>query len=70
MDIKIEGLTVEIMRDGLQRANKARLHILDEMDKALSEPRTELSRFAPQIITIKINPAKIGEVIGPKGKTG
>jgi polyribonucleotide nucleotidyltransferase len=69
MDIKIEGLTVEIMREALQRAHKARMHILDEMDKAITEPRQTLSQFAPRIITIKINPSKIGEVIGPKGKT-
>ncbi|MBV9772661.1 MAG: polyribonucleotide nucleotidyltransferase, partial [Gemmatimonadetes bacterium] len=69
MDIKIEGLTVELMREALQKANRARMHILDEMDKALTEPRPELSRYAPRIITVKINPAKIGEVIGPKGKT-
>jgi polyribonucleotide nucleotidyltransferase len=69
MDIKIEGLTVEIMREALQRANRARLHILDEMDKAISTPRSELSRYAPRILTIKINPSKIGEIIGPKGKT-
>jgi polyribonucleotide nucleotidyltransferase len=69
MDIKIEGLTVEIMRDALRRANRARLHILDEMDKAISEPRAELSLYAPRIITVKINPSKIGEIIGPKGKT-
>ena len=69
MDIKIEGLTVEIMREALERAHRARIHILDEMDKALTEPREELSEYAPRIISIKINPAKIGEVIGPKGKT-
>ncbi|MBW3629589.1 MAG: polyribonucleotide nucleotidyltransferase [Gemmatimonadetes bacterium] len=69
MDIKIEGLTVDIMREALQRANKARLHILDVMDQAISEARTELSIYAPRIITMKINPAKIGEIIGPKGKT-
>ncbi|HEV2130299.1 MAG TPA: polyribonucleotide nucleotidyltransferase [Longimicrobiaceae bacterium] len=69
MDIKIEGLTIEIMREALQRARRARLHILDEMDKALAEPRGELSQYAPRILTLKINPAKIGEVIGPKGKT-
>jgi len=69
MDIKIEGLTVELMRDALQKANRARMHILDEMEKALPAPRPELSRYAPRIITIKINPAKIGEIIGPKGKT-
>ncbi len=69
MDIKIEGLTLEIMREALQRANRARMHILDEMEKAISAPREELSAYAPRIITIKINPSKIGEIIGPKGKT-
>ncbi|MEX2583077.1 MAG: polyribonucleotide nucleotidyltransferase [Gemmatimonadota bacterium] len=69
MDIKIEGLTIEIMREALQRATRARLHILDEMEKAIKEPSTELSQYAPRIITIKINPSKIGEIIGPKGKT-
>jgi polyribonucleotide nucleotidyltransferase len=69
MDIKIEGLTLDIIRDALTRAQKGRMHILDEMDKALAAPREELSRYAPRIITVKINPAKIGEVIGPKGKT-
>jgi polyribonucleotide nucleotidyltransferase len=69
MDIKIVGLTVEIMREALERAQRARLHILDEMDKAIAAPREELSKYAPRILTIKINPAKIGEIIGPKGKT-
>ncbi len=69
MDIKIEGLTVDIMKEALQRARKARLHILDVMDGAIKEGRGELSEFAPRIITIHINPEKIGEVIGPKGKT-
>jgi polyribonucleotide nucleotidyltransferase len=69
MDIKIEGLTIEIMREALERAHRARLHILDEMAKAIGEPRQELSRYAPRILTIKINPSKIGEIIGPKGKT-
>ncbi len=69
MDIKIEGLTLEIMRQALERAQRARLHILDEMDRAIAGPRAELSQYAPRIITLKINPAKIGEIIGPKGKT-
>jgi polyribonucleotide nucleotidyltransferase len=69
MDIKIEGLSLELMRDALQKANRARLHILDEMAKVLPEPRADLSQYAPRIITIKIDPSKIGEVIGPKGKT-
>jgi polyribonucleotide nucleotidyltransferase len=69
MDIKIEGLTLEIIREALERARRARLHILDVMEAAIAGARTELSQYAPRIITIKINPAKIGEVIGPKGKT-
>ena len=70
MDIKIEeGLSLEIIREALKRANKARMHILDEMDKALPASREELSVYAPRIITIKVNPSKIGEIIGPKGKT-
>jgi polyribonucleotide nucleotidyltransferase len=69
MDIKIQGLTLEIMRDALQRAKKGRMHILGEMKKALTGPRDEMSEWAPRIITLQINPEKIGEVIGPKGKT-
>jgi polyribonucleotide nucleotidyltransferase len=69
MDIKITGLTLEIMRDALQRARRGRLHILNEMKNALTEARAELSQWAPRIITIQINPEKIGEIIGPKGKT-
>jgi polyribonucleotide nucleotidyltransferase len=69
MDIKIEGLTVEVMREALERARRGRMHILDEMDRALAQPRAELSQWAPRIITMRINPEKIGEVIGPKGKT-
>ena len=69
MDIKIEGLTVEIMKEALQRANRARLHILDKMDAVITEARSELSEYAPRIISIMINPEKIGDVIGPKGKT-
>ena len=69
MDIKIEGLSLELMHDALQRANRARMHILGEMEKVLAAPREELSQYAPRIITIKVDPAKIGEIIGPKGKT-
>jgi polyribonucleotide nucleotidyltransferase len=68
MDIKIEGLTLDIMREALERARRGRMHILDRMDEVISTPRPELSRWAPRIITIRINPEKIGEVIGPKGK--
>jgi len=69
MDIKIEGLTVEIMSEALQRAKKGRMHILDLMEQALAEPRSDLSQYAPRIVSIQINPEKIGEIIGPKGKT-
>jgi polyribonucleotide nucleotidyltransferase len=69
MDMKVEGLTLETMRDALTQANRARMHILDEMDEVLPEARKELSRYAPRIITIKVPPSKIGEIIGPKGKT-
>jgi polyribonucleotide nucleotidyltransferase len=69
MDIKIEGLTVELMTEALQRARSGRLHILDEMEKGLSGARAELSEWAPRIITVQVNPEKIGEIIGPKGKT-
>jgi len=68
MDIKIEGLTVDIMREALERARRGRMHILDRMDETISAARPALSRWAPRIITVRINPEKIGEVIGPKGK--
>ena len=69
IDIKIEGLTVPIMSEALQRAKKGRMHILELMNQALSEPRSDLSQYAPRIVSIQINPEKIGEIIGPKGKT-
>ena len=69
MDIKIDGLTLEIMADALERARKARLHILGEMNKALQSARPDLSQYAPRIFTLMIKPDKIGDVIGPKGKT-
>lgn len=69
MDIKIEGLNMEILREALGRAHRGRLHILDIMDQTIDSARGELSPFAPRIITITVNPEKIGEIIGPKGKT-
>ena len=69
MDIKIQGLTFEIMQEALERARKARLHILDVMDQTLAAGRDDLSPWAPRIVSIQINPEKIGEIIGPKGKT-
>lgn len=67
MDIKIEGITNEIMHIALNKAKSARLHILNVMQQALSKPRKEISEFAPRIHTIKINPEKIKDVIGKGG---
>ncbi len=69
MDIKIEGLDLAIMREALEQAREGRLHILKEMQKGLAQPRPELSPYAPRIMTMMINPEKIGDLIGPKGKT-
>jgi polyribonucleotide nucleotidyltransferase len=69
MDIKIAGLTHDIMEEALRRAHKGRMHILDKMEGAITAPRDELSEWAPRIVSIQINPSKIGEIIGPKGKT-
>ena len=68
MDIKIEGLDLKIMEEALAQAKDGRLHILAEMDKTLSAPRTEMSKYAPRIVTVQIPVDKIGELIGPKGK--
>jgi polyribonucleotide nucleotidyltransferase len=67
MDIKIEGITREIMQVALQHARNARLHILGEMAKVITQARPEMSEWAPTIITIKIDPEKIREVIGKGG---
>jgi polyribonucleotide nucleotidyltransferase len=69
MDIKIEGLDLKIVKEALAQAREGRLHILGEMGKALAEPRSDLSPYAPRIVTMTINPEKIGDLIGPKGKT-
>ncbi|MHB1224300.1 MAG: polyribonucleotide nucleotidyltransferase [Gemmatimonadaceae bacterium] len=69
MDIKIQGLDLSIMQEALAQARLGRLHILGEMDKALAAPREELSPYAPRIVTVQISPEKIGDLIGPKGKT-
>ena len=69
MDIKIDGITAEIMKAALAQAKVGRLHILGEMNKALAVSREEMSDFAPRIITFKIDPSKIREVIGKGGAT-
>jgi polyribonucleotide nucleotidyltransferase len=69
MDIKITGVTQEIMRSALEQAKRAREFILGRMLEAISEPRTELAGHAPRITTVKINPEYIGMVIGKGGET-
>ena len=69
MDMKITGLSVEVIAKAIQQALPARIHILEEMLKAISEPREELSPYAPRLLTMKIDPDLIGMVIGPSGKT-
>ena len=69
MDIKIQGITNEIMEKALAQANHGRLHILGEMNKAIDASREDVSEFAPRYITIKINPDKIRDVIGKGGAT-
>jgi polyribonucleotide nucleotidyltransferase len=69
MDIKIDGITEEIMRTALAQAHKGRMHILGEMAKVISAPRGEMSEYAPRLLTIKIHPDKIREVIGKGGAT-
>lgn len=69
MDIKIAGLSQDILKDALEQARKGRLFILERMMQAISKPREELSPYAPRIITMTIDPEKIRDVIGPGGKT-
>jgi DNA polymerase III epsilon subunit family exonuclease len=67
MDIKVKGINEAIIRTGLQKAHEARMAILDKMDAVISTSRTEMSNYAPRIITIKINPEKIRDIIGKGG---
>lgn len=70
MDIKIHGLTRPIVEEAIQRTREARLYIMDEvMSKAISKPREEVGEYAPKIVQIQIDPAKIGDVVGQRGKT-
>jgi polyribonucleotide nucleotidyltransferase len=68
MDIKVRGITFEIMEQALQQAHQARLFILDKMLEVMQEPREDISQFAPRISKLQINPEKIGALIGPGGK--
>jgi polyribonucleotide nucleotidyltransferase len=69
LDIKIEGLSYDLIRKTLHRAKEARGKILDMMEETISEPRREISKNAPRLLTVKIDPEKIGKLIGPGGKT-
>jgi len=69
MDIKIQGITKEIMQVALAQAKEARMHILGKMQEAMSEANTQVSDFAPKLFTMKINPEKIRDVIGKGGAT-
>lgn len=68
LDLKLRGLPHKIMAEAVEKARIARLHILAEMAKTIAAPRADLSKYAPRIITLKINPEKIGALIGPGGK--
>mgnify|MGYP006285496459 CR=1 FL=1 len=68
MDIKIAGIPQEVLARALEQAKDARLHILEQMDEVLPQPRSEMSKYAPQLEIVEINPEKIREVIGPGGK--
>ncbi|HEX4012645.1 MAG TPA: polyribonucleotide nucleotidyltransferase [Candidatus Cybelea sp.] len=68
MDIKVQGVTIDILREAMEQARKSRYFIIDKLAETIAEPRAELSPFAPRMIVIKINPAKIKDVIGPGGK--
>jgi len=68
MDVKISGVNREILKKALDQAKAGRLHILEKMKEAIAKPRSELSPYAPRVVTIMINPDKIREVIGPGGK--
>jgi polyribonucleotide nucleotidyltransferase len=69
MDMKITGLSMDVVAKAIQQAKPARMHILEAMLKTIAEPRSELSPYAPRLLTIKIDPELIGLVIGPSGKT-
>jgi polyribonucleotide nucleotidyltransferase len=69
MDIKVDGLTRQILEAALEQAKRGRIHILDKMDAAISAPRDEVSIYAPRIVTMQIKPDKVRDIIGPGGKT-
>jgi polyribonucleotide nucleotidyltransferase len=68
MDIKVQGVTVQIMREAMEEAKKSRYFIIDKLAETIAEPNKELSKYAPRMIVVQINPDKIKDVIGPGGK--
>ena len=68
LDVKVDGLTLEMIRETLSKATKARLHVLDATNAVIDKPRSDLSQYAPRILITKISPDRIGELIGPGGK--
>lgn len=68
MDIKVQGITLDIMREAMEQARKSRYFIIDKLAETIAQPREQLSQFAPRMIIVKIDPAKIKDVIGPGGK--
>ena len=68
MDIKIDGISREVLEEALEKAKQARLYILGKMNELIAEPESDISKYAPRLLTIKIHPDKIREVIGPGGK--
>ncbi len=69
MDLKVEGIDSSVMAAALQQAREGRFHILDKMDQVILEPRSNLSKYAPRLVTMFVDKSKIGDVIGPGGKT-
>ncbi|MFQ6606707.1 MAG: polyribonucleotide nucleotidyltransferase [Fidelibacterota bacterium] len=69
LDLKIEGISVELLQEALEQAREGRYHILDLMEQEIAEPRPNISPYAPRIMSLQIDTAKIGELIGPGGKT-
>ncbi|MBN2281912.1 MAG: polyribonucleotide nucleotidyltransferase [Candidatus Marinimicrobia bacterium] len=68
MDLKVKGISTDTMRIALEQARKGRLHIIDIMEQTISEPRPDIAPHAPKIVSLKIDPGRIGEIIGPGGK--
>jgi len=69
MDVKIDGVSLQILKDAFKQAQKARIEILEKMEKTIKKPRAELSPFAPRVYSLQVSPNRIRDIIGPGGKT-